>query len=183
MFEAMYWLGMTPWDTGITPPEVVSFIANHGPGRAIDLGCGTGTNAIYLAEHGWQVVGVDFSRGAIRTARRKTRNNELPIEFHQTDVTQLEGIQGLFDLALDIGCFHSLPAERRQAYADRLGELVASKGSFLLYAWLPGQDPDSSNPSQEEIKSLFGSHFELVKVDIGTEGSRQSAWYQFKKKP
>src|SRR5881296_1344749 len=47
-----------PWDTGITPPEVERFVASHAPGRAIDLGCGTGTNAVYLARHGWSAVGV-----------------------------------------------------------------------------------------------------------------------------
>jgi SAM-dependent methyltransferase len=179
----MYWFGRTPWDTGITPPEVVSYVADHQPGRAIDLGCGTGTNAIYLAERGWQVLGVDFSQRAIRTARRKNRGSDLPIEFLQTDVTRLEGVRGPFNLALDIGCFHSLPLDRRRSYAHRLGQLVAAEGHYLLYAWLPGDDPTSSNPSQEEIKSLFGSNFESINIDLGFEGSRQSAWYTFKKKP
>jgi cyclopropane fatty-acyl-phospholipid synthase-like methyltransferase len=182
LFELMYWIGRTPWDTGVTPPEVVNFVANHKPARAIDLGCGTGTNALYLAEHGWQVVGADFSRGAIRTARRKIRDSDLPIEFHQTDVTRLEGIQGPFDLALDIGCFHSLPVDRRQDYATRVGQLAAPNGYYLLYAWLPGDDPSSSNPSQEQVKSLFGPTFELLAIELGSEGSRHSAWYTFKKR-
>jgi cyclopropane fatty-acyl-phospholipid synthase-like methyltransferase len=182
LFELKYWFGDTPWDTGITPPEVVDFVAAYPPGRAIDLGCGTGTNAIYLAENGWRVVGADFSKEAIRTAHRKTRKGDLPVEFHQTDVTRLEGIQGPFDLALDIGCFHSLPVERRQAYAQRLGELVGPGGHYLLYAWLPGQDPDSSHPSQEQVKSLFGPHFQPINIQIGSEGKRQSAWYHFQKK-
>lgn len=182
MFEVMYWFGLTPWDTGITPPEVVAFVESQTPGRAIDLGCGTGTNAIYLAEHGWQAVGADFSRGAVRSARRKAQKLGLPIEFHRTDVTRLDGIQGSFDLALDIGCFHSLPVERRPAYAKRVGELVSPDGHYLLYAWLPGEDSDSSKPSQEDVNSLFGSDFEAIKVEIGSEGNHKSAWYNFQKK-
>lgn len=72
-FDLRYLRGRAPWDTGVTPPEVVDLIegARLPPGRALDLGCGTGTNTIYLARHGWEVVGVDFSAVAIRRARRR----------------------------------------------------------------------------------------------------------------
>ncbi|MCK7512216.1 MAG: methyltransferase domain-containing protein [Desulfobacterales bacterium] len=68
-FEWRYWRGNTPWDTNITPPEVMEFIAETPPGRALDLGCGTGTNAIALARHGWQATGVDFAPKAVHKAR------------------------------------------------------------------------------------------------------------------
>ena len=56
-FKWRYWRRQTPWDTQVTPPEVMEFIARTPPGKALDLGCGTGTNAITLARHGWQVDG------------------------------------------------------------------------------------------------------------------------------
>jgi methylase of polypeptide subunit release factors len=59
------------WDTGITPQEVMSFIASHVPGKALDIGCGTGTNVIALAKSGWQVTGVDFAPRAIRIAKKR----------------------------------------------------------------------------------------------------------------
>ena len=62
-----------PWDTGISPPELMDFIKSHPPERALDMGCGTGTNVITLAQHGWQAMGVDFTRRAIKLGRRKVR--------------------------------------------------------------------------------------------------------------
>lgn len=69
--RARYWRRQTPWDTQVTPPEVMEFIARTPPGKAVDLGCGTGTNAITLARHGWRVTGVDFVPKAILAARAK----------------------------------------------------------------------------------------------------------------
>ena len=81
-FEWRYFRGQTPWDTNITPPEVMEFLANTTPGAALDLGCGTGTNAITLTRYGWQVTAIDFSYKAIRTARRKAAKDTLTIDFH-----------------------------------------------------------------------------------------------------
>jgi 2-polyprenyl-3-methyl-5-hydroxy-6-metoxy-1,4-benzoquinol methylase len=94
--------------TPFTPPEVMEFIAQTRPGKALDLGCGTGTNAITLARHGWQVTGVDFSPKAIRQARRKATAEGLKIEFHAADVTDLAMLTGPYDYVLDIGCLFTL---------------------------------------------------------------------------
>ncbi|TMK17193.1 MAG: methyltransferase domain-containing protein [Actinobacteria bacterium] len=72
-YRWMYRTGRTPWDTGVTPPEVVDLI--EGPaavaaGRALDLGCGTGTNVRYLAQHGWEATGVDAVPAGSTVRRR-----------------------------------------------------------------------------------------------------------------
>ena len=81
----------TPWDTGITPPEIVAMIESGKVpiGRALDLGCGTGTNAITLAQHGFEVIGIDVSRRAIALARRKVRSAQLAdrVRLERGDVT------------------------------------------------------------------------------------------------
>ena len=78
-----------PWDTGISPPELINYLESHTPGLALDLGCGTGTNVITMAEYGWQVTGVDFVRRAISKARDKAihagsnfPNFVSPLWFH-----------------------------------------------------------------------------------------------------
>ena len=71
-WDARYRRGETPWDSGITPPEVVSFFEEQGPaqnGLALDLGCGTGTNVLWLARHGLHVIGVELAGNGLVKAR------------------------------------------------------------------------------------------------------------------
>ena len=89
-FEQKYLAGDPPWDTGVTPPELVALVEGDNllPGRALDFGCGTGTNCLYLAQHGWRAVGVDFSPLAIERAKHKTRQARVAGEacqFYQAD--------------------------------------------------------------------------------------------------
>ena len=70
-WQLAYIVGFKPWDSGISPPELVSVVEGPealAPGRALDLGCGTGTNVVYLAQHGWEATGVDLVRRALRRA-------------------------------------------------------------------------------------------------------------------
>jgi len=79
LYNLMYRFGTPRWDTSITPPEVVAVIEGDTAipsGRALDLGCGSGTNVIYLARHGWEAVGVDFSPVAIAQARQKAKDTQ-----------------------------------------------------------------------------------------------------------
>jgi len=190
-FAIMY-LGHPPWDTGITPPEVMLYITAHSAGRALDLGCGTGTNAITLAQHGWKVTGIDFAGKAIRQARRKAQQHGLDIEFKQGDVSRLKGVKAPFDLVLDIGCFHSLPARSRERYAAHLPQLLAEGGTFLMYAWMDETGEYGSGLGEYDLDLLQkaapaidvtypSKHLRLVERQDGTErGARPSAWLTFR---
>lgn len=180
-FEIRYLLGNAPWDTGVTPPEVVELVERRKmpPGRALDLGCGTGTHSLYLARHGWEVVGVDFSAVAIWRARRRARQAGLHIRFYRADVTDLGFLTGPFDLALDIGCLHGIPPERRGRYAAEVARLVRPGGLYMLYAFLPRPDgPSGRGIAPEEVRHLFSPAFTVERREGGEDpsGSR-SAWY------
>lgn len=180
-FDLMYRFGSPPWDTGISPPELIDFIENHPPGRALDMGCGTGTNAITLAEHGWRVTGVDFSAKAIQVARNKAGQAGVEIDFRVGDVSRLEDAGGPFDLNLDIGCFHGLPEERRRPYLENVIRFLAPGGTYLLYVFF--RDPGSTGAGidQEDLDRIAG-RLEQVDRQDGTErGIRPSAWLTFKK--
>jgi SAM-dependent methyltransferase len=172
-FSVWYWLPRRPpWDTGVTPPELERFVASHPRGRALDLGCGTGTNVVYLARHGWEAVGVDFAGRAIAKARRRAGDAGVASVFLVADVTRL-AVAGPFDLALDIGCLHSIPAAGRAAYAAGLAQVVRPGGTFLLYAFAPGGP--AVGLTAEDVRSTFTATFEIVEVEQGK--GRPSAWY------
>lgn len=169
-----------PWDTGISPPELVDFIATHPPGRALDIGCGTGTNAIALARHGWQVTGVDFARRAISIARRKARQAGVQADLRVGDVTKFTD-PGPFDLVLDIGCFHSLPPNTRQDYTRNLTQWLAPQGTYLLYAFFKSEGENGPGLLPSDVE-LLSEHLTLVSRQDGSErGIRPSAWLQFQR--
>ncbi len=183
LFELSYLFRRTPWDTGITPPELYAFLDSHPPGRALDLGCGTGTNAITMTRRGWQVVGVDVSKLAIRLARKKARRAGFSIAFYQEDVTKLGFLAEPFDLVLDIGCFHSLSVQARARYAAQLKRLVKPAGTYMLYAWLQDEDLSRENPLKEaETHALLSPDFECQTVAHGIERQRTTAWFTFQRK-
>jgi len=177
-----YWRGQTPWDTNITPPEVMEFIKDAPPGKALDLGCGTGTNAITLAQQGWQATGVDFVPKAIHTARKKAAAAGLSIDFHVADVTDLSFLTGSYDYILDIGCLFTLKGKDRRAYADSIFRLLEPEGWYMLYAWMPRTFKGrTTGISVEDVKELFSPKLTEIKILVGEERSFPTAWYWFRK--
>lgn len=176
-----WYLRRPPWDSGITPPELYDYIQNHPPGRALDLGCGTGTNVITLAQHGWQVTGVDFVPRAIAQARRKIEHAGIRAELRVGDVTRLDGLTGPFDLALDIGCFHSV--ENKTAYLDGLTRLLVPGGHWLMYGFFnptPGHAGPGMTASDLERIQAHGFSI-LSRTDGFDRGERASAWFLFQR--
>jgi SAM-dependent methyltransferase len=165
-----------PWDSGIPAPELVRAAQARPPGHALDLGCGTGTNLRYLAERGWQVTGIDYVPRAIRQARRKLR--PYPAQLLVADVTHLAGLplRGPYDLALDMGCFHSLTPAGRARYAAALPGWLRPEAIHLLYAWQPAAGAPAGL-TQAEVEAAFAPGLRLTGYEQGT--GRPSAWYYF----
>ncbi len=174
------YLTKPPWDSGIPAPELVRFIAGIPPGNAIDFGCGTGTNLLYLAQHNWRVTGVDFVPLAIKKARRKLRN--YPNRLLVADVTKLAGLElpGPYDLGLDIGCFHSLRGTGRLAYVKGLEKWIKPQGVLMIYAFQPSSDSDARGVTRAAMSVYFKENFELFQYEEGQ--GWPSAWYYFTRK-
>jgi cyclopropane fatty-acyl-phospholipid synthase-like methyltransferase len=181
-WDLMYLFKKTPWDTGITPPEIVATIESGKVpiGRALDLGCGTGTNAIYLAQHGFAVTAIDVSRRAIALAKRKTRSAQLSdrVRLERGDVTLMRRwvLGQSIDFACDIGCFHNLKAEARQRYVSALTGVLKPGAIYMLYAFEP--QPDRAGVALDEIAALFDPAYRLDGMRRGSDhNGRGSAWY------
>jgi SAM-dependent methyltransferase len=140
-YQMVYWLiyqlGLVIWQRATPPAELIALV--EGPaalpaGRALDLGCGTGTDTIYLASHGWDVTGVDMTPRALAIARRNATTAGVAPRLIHGDVTRLSdlGVSGGYTLLLDFGCFHTLPEDRRPPYVTGVTHAAAPGATLLL---------------------------------------------------
>lgn len=182
-FELRYLTGNAPWDHGQVPPELEEFMAGTAPGKAVEFGCGTGTNAIALARRGWQVVAVDIAGVAILRAKLKARKAGVSVDFRQGSAPEagsLELAPLSFDFGLDIGCFHVLSSEQRLRYASHLAQLLRPGATLMIYSFLKTEEGATSRwPTQVEIEKRFEDAFALSHSEHGWYHERRSIWLTF----
>ncbi|MHC4598366.1 MAG: class I SAM-dependent methyltransferase [Planctomycetota bacterium] len=134
-WENRYKAGDKPWDTGTPSPELAKTVEALGiTGRALDVGCGTGTNAIWMAEQGLDVVAVDIAPTVIVAAREKAEKAGVKgLEIVEGDFfkeTPYGG--GGFDFVYDRGAFHHHADEPfRKAFAERVWRALKPGGHWL----------------------------------------------------
>jgi SAM-dependent methyltransferase len=176
VYRAAYRLGLTVWDRGAPVSDLVELVEGPSavpPGRALDIGCGTGTESIYLAEHGWDVTGVDMVPKALSLARRKAAAAGVSPRFVEADVTRLRdfGVGDGYDLLLDFGCFHTIPPGQRDAYVESVSDAAAPGSTFLLYGFTrpPRLAPMHAGLTTDEVRERFnGSRWDMVSAEQKT---------------
>ena len=166
-FEASYRSGDAPWDIGGPQPEVVR-LAEAGliAGSVLDIGCGTGENALFLAAQGHAVFGLDGSPTAIELARQKAAARGLPVQFHTWDALALDRLRKSFETVIDVGLFHVLADGDRRRYAESLVEVTAP-GSDLFILCFSTEEPPGPGPrriDEQEIRDAFRSLFATMEV-------------------
>lgn len=184
-FRVAYLVGFKPWDRGVSPPELVEVVEGEKalpPGKALDVGCGTGTNAVYLAQHGWDVTAVDFTPRAVAAARRKAAAAGAQPRILEGDVTRLEtlGVGTGYSLLLDVGCYHSLPHAGRPGYARGVTAAAAPGATLLLFGFAPGQMRfGPAGMTRAELQERF-LHWSVEAATRGT-GSVEAWWYRLRR--
>ncbi|MCA9918351.1 MAG: class I SAM-dependent methyltransferase [Anaerolineales bacterium] len=188
-FTERYVNGEVPWDATMPPPEVLAMAETVPPGHALDLGCGYGRTSIYLAQQGWQVDGVDFVPQAIAGAQQRAAAIDLaePPRFHVGSVADLHFLTGPYDLAIDVGCMHSLSAPLLQGYHDGLLRLLRPGALFLLFVHLQDEETDAETLrwiTETNLRALF-SDFTLEHSELGitvvNENQWRSGWFWYRR--
>ena len=172
-----------PWDSGIVPPEVCALVEGESPltpGRALDVGCGTGTSAVYLAQNGWHVTGVDWIETAVQRARERAAQagiNAESIRFLRQNVLSPDFLRDHppVDLWLDVGCLHGFDRQAKQTYAGHVKRLIAPGGTLLIYGWAAHErDGIRRGLDVDETRDLFAPELTIVHIDHGLEATDTS---------
>jgi SAM-dependent methyltransferase len=126
------------------------------PGRVLELGCGHGRNATYLAGLGCSVDAVDFSPQAITWARQRAMRAGAQVDFQCCSIFEAELTAGSYDLVYDSGCFHHLPPHRRKDYAGLVRRALRPGGSYGLVCFRPEGGSGYTDQQVYERASLGG---------------------------
>jgi cyclopropane fatty-acyl-phospholipid synthase-like methyltransferase len=129
-----------PWDIGARQ-ELVELVESQRikPCRAIDLGSGTASNVIFMAQHGFDVIGVDYAASAVELGRKRAKQAGVETEFIRDDLTNLQHVTGTFDFLVDYGTLDDLRLRDRDLYVKNVLPLTHPGSQFLLYCfeWTP----------------------------------------------
>lgn len=175
-YNLWYRHGTAPW-VGPARTELVELVESGRlrPGRALDLGCGEGDNAIFLARHGFDTTAVDFAPAALERARCKAEEAGAVVRFVEDDLTRMGRVEGPFDVLVDYGSFDDLGARDREAYLRAVVPLLPAGGLFLLWCfeWVPSRWEKvavAALPFGEvallpgEVERRFGAQFEIDRL-------------------
>ncbi|OPY43661.1 MAG: tellurite resistance protein TehB [Methanoregulaceae archaeon PtaU1.Bin222] len=162
-FEKAYH-GTPPWDIGRAQREFVQ-LEESGDihGSVLDVGCGKGDNALYLAERGHKVWGVDSVKSVIEIARAKAEARGIAAIFSIQDSLHLASIGRLFDTVIDSGFFHTLSDQARPEYVGNLHSVIRPEGSYFMLAFSEFE-PGGYGPrriTQIEIQEAFSSGWRI----------------------
>jgi SAM-dependent methyltransferase len=188
-WDQHYLEGFLPWDTDLPEPTLVTFVQNRAGdarGRVLDVGCGTGTHALWLAAQGFDVVGIDISPRAIERARAKATAAETTgARFEVLDFLSAVPAGAPFDLVFDRGVFHIFDDEDERArFAAQVARCLAPGGHWLSLIGSTEGPPREEGPprrSARDIAAAIEPVLEIVELrsTVFDPGSRAEprAWF------
>ena len=169
-WDTHYQSGMPPWETGQPSQELARVIAEQkiAACRVIDLGCGSGINAVWLAQQGFDVTGVDITPLAIERARERAAGAGVNVRFVLDDVLNLRERYEPFPFFFDRGCYHSVRQPDVQPFLQTLMRLTAPGSVGLVLTGNAREPPPAGQGppvvSEQEIRAELGSIFEIVRL-------------------
>jgi len=165
-WEKLYRMGTPPWDTGRPAKELLR-ILDEGlvrPGAVLDVGGGTGANAVWLARRRFDVTAVDTSALAIERARLRCEQENALVRFVRANIFEFAKTGGRFDFILDAGFYHFIRQADLERYLDMLWWVTKPGSRYLVLAGAAGETAEGGPPQVEEehIRNELGRLFELL---------------------
>jgi cyclopropane fatty-acyl-phospholipid synthase-like methyltransferase len=190
-YRIMYRVGFMPWDTGTIPRPLAEFVQSDSAqptARALDIGCGTGTQSVYLAKHGWDVTGIDEIERPLRLARERARAAGVEVDWRQADAANLEGagLKPGFALVLDRGCFHGLSPAQRRGFVHGVTALSTPDATLLLMTFARNRVPGGpSGADRGDVERDFSPGWRIASErpdpespPSGPMGKVPLTWYE-----
>ena len=158
--------GNLPWDTGVPSAELQSVLEQHNvqPCRALEIGCGTGTNSVWLAQQGFDVTGVDVAPLAVERAKQRAKAAGVAAQFAVADVLQLPDLAGPFAFFFDRGCYHAVRRSAPQDYAPAVARQLTTGARGLILAG-NAREPNTPGPpvvTEQELRDELGLAFDII---------------------
>ncbi|WP_203958032.1 class I SAM-dependent methyltransferase [Planotetraspora mira] len=156
-WDASYHDGPAPWDIDRPQPAIVRLASEGGfAGAVLDVGCGTGDNALHVASLGFPVLGVDVAETALAIAREKAADRGIAAEFAVADAFRLERLGRRFETVLDCGMFHTCDGDERPRYVASLASVTEHGGTLYVLCFSDeGPDTGPHPVSREELRAAF----------------------------
>jgi len=178
-FRERYKEGFTPWDIGKPDFNLIQIVTTTSiaPCKALEIGCGTGDNAIWLSQQGFQVVGVDASEIAVEKAREKAAEAHVTCTFAVLDFLKTEVDGAPFGFAFDRGCFHTIRSSKdRRRFAEKVHGLLVGGGLWLSLLGNADEKRLGPGPPQRNARDIVNAVeplFEILSLVSGHFGSNR----------
>jgi SAM-dependent methyltransferase len=161
-------LAQIPWHSDKPDKEFVELIEGGTIplGSVLDVGCGAGTDAIYLASKGCDVTAIDISHEAIRIAREGAEKAGARVSFIVSDFLDTKFHNGSFDFVNDRGCFHHMNPLRREDFAAEVNRVLTDHGFYYLRCWSDKQEGEGGpyKISKDIINRIFSKCFDVGEI-------------------
>lgn len=168
----MHKLGEIPWHSNQPDRNLVRLIKERKikKGLVLDMCSGDGTNSIYLASKGFNVVGIDISPTAVKIAKERCAKRNVQCDYFTGDVLKIK-FDKEFDFIFDRGCFHHISKKNKPEYVRMINKLLKKKGKFYLLCFSDKNPPFEKNLSKEDIIRYFSEYFNIlfIKDSVHTE--------------
>lgn len=167
VFDTMY-EGTPAWDIGRPQPEVVKLAeADEIIGDVLDVGCGSGDIAIFLAQRGHRVVGIDFSQRPIERAKEKAATASIDVEFQVHDALDLAALNRRFDTLIDSGLFHTFSDVQRPVFVKSLADAIKPDGRLILMCFSDAETRERGprRVTEAELRTAFADGWRIERIE------------------